>query len=146
MTTEQYLEQMRNIDRRIADKILEADSWRDIASSTSFPMTEDKVKSSISKDKMGDAVTMAVYCEAESRELAFRMSQTKERIIKQIDGIKDEILYNVLKGYYVNCKKIPEVARSIGYSEKTTKRYLEQAVKKFDEKYSEEYKKLSEIS
>lgn len=145
MTTEQYLGQMLNIDRRIADKIHEADSWREIASSTSFPMTEDKVKSSISKDKMGDAVTMAVLCEEESRETALKMSQVKECIIKQIDGIKDELYYNVLKSHYVKGKNIPEVARIIGFSEKTTRRYLEKAIKKFGEKYSKEYEKLSQI-
>ena len=31
METSQYLGQLKNIDRRIKDKIKEADRWRDIA-------------------------------------------------------------------------------------------------------------------
>ena len=99
METSQYLGQLKNIDRRIKDKIKEADRWRDIADGrTSIAITE-RVKSSKKYDKQGDAIAIAVDFEEESRMMAIQLENLKDKITKQIDGVENELYYNILKSF-----------------------------------------------
>lgn len=139
MTTEAYLSQIKNIDNRIKDKQEESLKWHDIAIGRGAGLSEDKVQTSMNYDKMGDAATLAVFYEQESKEIAYQLTQLKHRIIEQIDSIKDEILYNILVGYYIYDRTMSDVACDLRYSYKQTKRYHKKALELFEEVYGSEY-------
>ena len=135
METSQYLGQLKNIDRRIKDKIKEADRWRDIADGrTSIAITE-RVKSSPKYDKQGDAIAIAVDFEEESRMMAIQLENLKDKITKQIDGVENELYYNILKSFYIQEKSFTEIAAEEGYSYKQIKRYYDKSLEYFGKKY-----------
>lgn len=135
MQTTQYLEQLKNIDRRIKDKIKEADRWRDIADGrTSIAITE-RVKSSKKYDRQGDAIAIAIDFEEESRLMAIQLENLKYKIIKQIDEIDNELYYNILKSFYIQEKSFTEIAAEEGYSYKQIKRYFDKSIEYFNNRY-----------
>lgn len=135
MQVEQYLGQLKNIDRRIKDKIKEADSWRDIADGRTSVVPTDKVKTSKKYDRQGDAIAIAVDLEEESRLLAVKLENLKNKITKEIDGVENELYYNILKSFYIQEKNFTEIAAEEGYSYKQIKRYFQKSLNYFGEKY-----------
>lgn len=135
MQVEQYLGQLKNIDRRIKDKIKEADSWRDIADGRTSVVPTDKVKTSKKYDRQGDAIAIAVDLEEESRLLAVKLENLKNKITKEIDGVENELYYNILKSFYIQEKNFTEIAAEEGYSYKQIKRYFKKSLDYFGEKY-----------
>lgn len=139
MNTKQYLNQLKNIDNRITDKIEESERWKSIATGTGCAGGGEKVQTSMRYDKMGDAVALAVDYENESKELAKQLVELKHIITKQIDSMENELFYNILKGYYIKEKSLGELAVQESYSYKQIKRYFEQAIKEFEKKYGNCY-------
>lgn len=135
MQVEQYLGQLKNIDRRIKDKIKEADSWRDISDGRTSVVPTDKVKTSKKYDRQGDAIAIAVDLEEESRLLAVKLENLKDKITKEIDGVENELYYNILKSFYIQEKNFTEIAAEEGYSYKQIKRYYQKSLDYFGEKY-----------
>lgn len=135
MQVERYLGQLKNIDRRIKDKIKEADSWRDIADGRTSVVPTDKVKTSKKYDRQGDAIAIAVDLEEESRLLAVKLENLKDKITKEIDGVENELYYNILKSFYIQEKNFTEIAAEEGYSYKQIKRYYQKSLDYFGEKY-----------
>lgn len=135
MQVEQYLGQLKNIDRRIKDKIKEADSWRDIADGRTSVVPTDKVKTSKKYDRQGDAIAIAADLEEESRLLAVKLENLKNKITKEIDGVENELYYNILKSFYIQEKNFTEIAAEEGYSYKQIKRYFQKSLDYFGKKY-----------
>ena len=135
MEVTNYLGQLKNIDRRIKDKIKEADRWRDIADGRTSVTITERVQTSKKYDRQGDAVTLAVDLEEESRQMAIHLAQLKDTITKQIDGLDDELYYNILKSYYIQEKNFTKIAAEEGYSYKQIKRYYNKALDYFGKKY-----------
>lgn len=145
MTVKTYLGQLKNIDRRIKDKISEADRWREIAKNPSSAIKEIQVQTSIKPDKMGDAVALAVTYEKESEELAKQLTEFKHKIIIQIDGIGDETYYNLLKSYYIMNMTYEEISATENKSYRHVKRIFQDALDAFDAKYGSTYKESKPI-
>lgn len=143
MTTREYLGQLKNIDKRIRDKIEEAERWYGIATGTGYTLKEINVQTSKKFDKMENAVIMAIQYEEESRELSVYLTKLKHQIIQQIDGMTNETYYNVLKDYYVRDMTIKDIAKKQDYSTRQITRILDSAVGVFEEMYYENYKDLS---
>ena len=143
MTTKEYLGKLKNIDNRIRDKIEEADKWMSIAERQGGNSCDDRVQTSKKYDKMGDAIALAVDYEAESRKLAKELTVLKNKIIKQIDAIENELYYNILKAYYIKEQGFGEIAYVEHYSYKQIRRYYEQAINAFETKYGSEYLEIA---
>lgn len=139
MNVKQYLGQMKNIEKRIKDKLLEAESWRLIAQGTTVGNNPDKVQTSPSYDKMGDAVAQAIDYEQESLDLAKRLTELKHTITKQIDGMADELHYNILKTHYIQGKSLMEIAVIEHYSYKQLKRHYDEALIEFEKMYKNQF-------
>ena len=133
MNTKEYLGQMKNIDRRIKDKLDEAEKWRGIAISTSVNIGEVSVQTSKKPDKMGDAVALALDYEEECRQLAICLIDIKHKITQQIDSMENVVYYNILKSHYIRGNKLEIVADEIGYSLKQTNRLYKKALMNFEE-------------
>ena len=135
MTTKEYLGQLRNIDRRIKDKLDEEEKWRGIATSISVNIGEVSVQTSKKYDKMGDAISLALDYEEEARQLAINLIETKHRISQQIDMIENINSYNILNSYYIRGNRLEIVADEIGYSLKQTGRLYKKAMEDFELKH-----------
>lgn len=143
MTTREYLGQLKNIDKRIRDKIEEAERWFGIASGTGYTLKEINVQTSKKFDKLENAVIMAIRYEEESRELSVYLTKLKHRIIEQIDGMTNETYYNVLKDYYLRDMTISEIAKKQNYSTKQMGRIFDKAINSFEDIYYENYRDLT---
>ena len=143
MKTREYLSQLKNIDKRIRDKIEEAERWYGIATGTGYTLKEINVQTSKKFDKMENAIIMAIRYEEESRELSVYLTKLKHHIIEQIDGMTNETYYNVLKDYYVRDMPIKEIAKKQGYSTRQITRIHESALTAFEDMYFENYKDLT---
>lgn len=141
INTRKYLGQLKNIDNRIKNKQREADRWHDISLSTSAQGYEsDKIQTSLYPvDKMAEAVAKAIDCENECRELSVKLINLKAVIERQIDGVDDELYYNILHSVYVEGKSISETAVNESYSYKQLKRHLNAALDCFEAKYGYSY-------
>ena len=140
MTDREYLNQLKNIDRRIKDKIEEEQRWRDIATNTTTKLSDMKVQTSKDPDPMGSAITKAVTYQRESAELAAALVELKNTITTQIDNIEDDKAYLILKMVFVQGKDFSEVAVELKRSYRHTLREVDNAVKKFGDKYRHLYK------
>lgn len=138
-TTKQYLNQLVNIDKRIKDKIKEAEMWRDIAGRTGGGSNSERVQTTKRYDKMGDAISSAVDYEQESERLAKELVEIKNTIIQQIDGIEDQLHYNILKDYYIHEMALVEIAAQEHYSYKQTGRHFKNALNDFEHRYGSTY-------
>ena len=143
MTTREYLSQLKNIDKRIRDKIEEAERWYGISTGTGYTLKEINVQTSKKFDKMENAIIMAMQYEEESRELSVYLTKLKHHIIGQIDGMTNETYYNVLKDYYVRDMGIKDIAKKQGYSTRQITRIHESALETFEDMYYENYKDLT---
>lgn len=145
VTTKSYLEQIKNIDNRIKDKIAEAEKWRDIAYSRSYGSSKgqqstDFVKSSHNPDKVIDAIIKSVDYQMEAEKESKEMVEVKHTIETQIDSIKKDDYYNILHAYYVEEKTLSIIADETFNSLSTAKRKFKQAIRHFEELYGDTYK------
>lgn len=146
MTDREYLSQLKNIDRRIKDKLEEEQKWRDIATNTTSKLSDMKVQTSKDPDPMGTAITKAVQYQRECAELAVQLVDLKNTITMQIDNVGDDKTYNILKMLFVQGKDYSEVAVELKRSYRHTVREIDTAIKKFGDKYRDTYKDKSKLA
>lgn len=139
MTTKAYLYQLRNIDRRIQDKIRESVEWKEIAMGKTTVLSDIKVQCTPNQEIMADAVAHAVDYEREASALAVEMTDLKYRIIKQIDGIEDERTYNVLKEHFVQQLGVGTLADKYDLTYNAMKWRIKQAIIYFEKIYGKEW-------
>lgn len=143
MDTVSYLGILKNIDRRIKNKLLDAQRWREIAEgNSSHDYENSKVQTSPTADMMAQAVVNALECERQASDMANNLIDVRAQIISQIDGMEDELHYNLLYGYYLENKNYSALARQEGYTYKSIKRKFKTALKEFEKKYSGFYEKM----
>lgn len=145
MTTKQYLSQIGRYERMIDDKLTELYRLRQIASSISISVSDDKIMSSGSQDKMGDAVAKIVDLEKSVEDTITKYTETRQKIIMQIDNMPDINAYSVLFNRYVANKSFEKIADSIGYSVRQTIRIHGIALQEFEKIYGSEYLSLNVI-
>lgn len=146
MTDREYLNQLKNIDRRIKDKIEEEQRWRDIATNTTSKLSDMKVQTTKDPDPMGTAISKAVTYQRECAELAAKLVELKNTITMQIDGIDDSKTYMILKMVFVQERDYSEVAVELKRSYRHTVREIDNAIKKFGDKYRHLYKDKNKIA
>lgn len=146
MDTNEYLSQLKNIDRRIDDKLEEAKSWYMQAQSIGGQgMSENKVQTSKKTDPMADAVVYYLQCCDEASELAHKLAEKKKTILKQLDGLDNEKYYNVLKAYYFKGKSLVEIGYDEGYSRSQIRRIYLSALGAFEKKYGKSYNRRRKV-
>ena len=146
MTDREYLNQLKNIDRRIKDKLEEEQKWRDIATNTTAKLSDMKVQTSKDPDPMGSAITKAVQYQRESAELAVKLVELKNTITMQIDNIGDDRAYTILKMLFVQGKNYSQVAVELDRSYRHTVREIDAAIKKFGDTYRDTYKDQEKLA
>lgn len=145
MTAREYLWQLKNIDKRIEDKLEEAQRWRDIAENVTSKINKDKVQTTPKPDKMADAIVNAVQFERESQELAKRLADFKNKVSHMIDEIDDIRYYEVLKNFFVFDMNYAGVQTAMDRSYRHVRRELDKAIEFFGTKFKDEIEKATKI-
>lgn len=139
MTTKQYLNQIDRINRMVNNKLAEIYQLKTMVCSISVSANEDKVQSSSDKDKLGSAVAKIVDLENEINKAIDIYVDKKERIVSQIDSIKDIMEYQVLFSRYIEYKTFEQIAEDNDYSVRQILRIHGNALVEFEKKFGQEY-------
>lgn len=139
MTTKQYLNQIDRINRMINNKLAEIYQLKTMVCSISVSANEDKVQSSSDKDKLGSAVAKIVDLENEINKAIDIYADKKERIVAQIDSVKDIMEYQVLFSRYIEHKTFEQIAEDNDYSVRQILRIHGNALVEFEKKFGQEY-------
>lgn len=145
MNAREYLWQLKNIDKRISDKMEEAQRWRDIAENVTSRISKDKVQTTPKPDKMADAIVNAVQYERESEEIAKKLTEFKHSVTMQIDRIDDIRHYDALKMFFVKDMTYVQMQAHMDKSYRHVRREVDKAVDAFGTMYAEEIEKSEKI-
>ena len=139
MTTKQYLNQIDRINRMVNNKLAEIYQLKTMVCSISVSANEDKVQSSSGKDKLGSAVAKIVDLENEINNAIDVYVEKKDRIVSQIDSIKDIMEYQVLFSRYIERKTFEQIAEDNDYSVRQILRIHGNALVEFEKNFGQEY-------
>lgn len=146
MTTKEYLSQISRLDRMIKNKLTELSQLKEMTHGLSATPNEERVQSTPNFDKIGTA-----YCKIESMEenidrLIDEYADKKNEIISRIDGMEDEILYDILFSRYIARKTFEKIADNMNYSFRQTTRLHGKALQEFEKKYGYLYLEDENVS
>lgn len=146
MTTKEYLSQISRLDRMIKNKLTELSQLKEMTCGLSAIPNEERVQSTPNFDKIGTA-----YCKIESMEenidkLIDEYADKKNEIISRIDGMEDEILYDILFSRYIARKTFEKIADNMNYSFRQTTRLHGKALQEFEKKYGYLYLEDENVS
>lgn len=110
MESKDFLKQIKTLDKRIKNKLIERQQWHDLALTITANMGGERVQSSGSQSKMADAVDVCVDAEAEILEAVKNLRAIKGEVIQTIEGIDNATFYDVLHQRYVQCKSLQDIA------------------------------------
>lgn len=139
MTTKSYLGQIKRLELQMQNKLSEIGQLRELSRSVSAVVNEERVQTTPNFDKIG-----TMYCKIEAMEeklsaLIDEYMKQKNEIISQIEGLDDEIYYELLFHRYIERKTFEEIAVDIKYSFRQTLRLHGKALCAFEEKYGHLY-------
>lgn len=110
MESKEFLKQVKKLDLRIKNKLVEQQQWRDIALGITANMEGERVQSSGVKSKMADAVAKCVDMEAEIDSLVDKLVDDKKEVIQVIEQLDSATEYNILHMRYIQYKSLQEIA------------------------------------
>ena len=109
-----YLERVEMIDSIIKNKLIEQQQWKDIALGITANMGGERVQSSGTQSKMGDAINKCVDTEAEIDRLVDKLIDTKREVTAIIEQLDSPTEYNVLHMRYIQFKDLQSIADHYG--------------------------------
>lgn len=139
MTTKDYLNQIGRLNRMINNKLVEIAQLKELACSISAIQTGERVQTTPNYDKIGTAYAKIDEMERKLDKLIDTYVDKKNHIIGQIDGIEDEMLYNILFARYIERKTFEKIATELEYSWRQIIRLHGKALKQFENQYGKEY-------
>ena len=141
--TKRYLGQIRHLDNVIENRIREMSRLREKITSISSEIKGERVQSSSSKDRVGDAVAKLVDLEREIDGLVDRFIDQKRVISKQLESLSDPDYYQILYLRYVERKSFCEISCDMDRPERTIKRIHDRGMDEFESRYGTTYMKKS---
>ena len=100
MDAREFLEQPKKIDLMIANKLVEIEQWKLIATSTTTHQENERVQTSGSKQKMADATDKFVDIEEEVKKCMNDLIEKKNDVISVIEQLKAKE-YDVVHKMYI---------------------------------------------
>lgn len=116
-----FLERIKKLDIVIQNKIAEKEQWESLAQSITSKLSEDKVQSSGSQQRMSEAIERAIDIEREIERLIDRLIYEKQETVRYIEQLS-AIQYDVLHKMYLQNYDYYAIASKYGktYSWATT--------------------------
>lgn len=138
MTVKEYLSQLQDLEKGIADQKEYIETLREsLTSIGGMEMNPDKVQTSgADKDKFAKVIAKIVDAEQKLKDMEETFGLLKVQIAEQIHGMDDLVLKKLLKLRYIDWKQygtIKKVAVELGYSVDHTKRLHRDALFAFGE-------------
>ena len=115
MDSKEFLKQVRKLDLKIKNKLIEQQQWRSIALGITANMDGERVQSSGAKSKMADAIEKCVDMEAEIDRLVDELIDTKKKVIAVIEQLESATEYDVLHMRYIQYQSLQDIADHYGY-------------------------------
>ena len=109
-----YLEQVKGLDTKIKNKLIEQQQWKDIALSITANMEGERVQASGSKSKLENAMVKCVDMDAEIDSLIDQLIDTKKEVIQTIEQLYSPIEYDILHKRYIQYKSLQDIADYYG--------------------------------
>ena len=109
-----FLEQVKKIDLRIKNKLIEKQQWHDLALSITGSMDGERVQATGAKDKMSLAVIACTDMEAEILQEVENLRNEKKKVVQLIEQLYSPMEYNVLHLRYIQHKSLQEIADHYG--------------------------------
>ena len=136
MTVKEYLSQLQELEKAIADQKEYIETLRDsLTSIGGMGMNPDKVQTSgADKDKFAKVIAKVIDAEEKLKDMEEKFGLLKVQIAEQIHIMDDLILKKLLKLRYIDWKKhdtIKKVANAMGYSYDYTKELHRNALEAF---------------
>lgn len=146
MTTDEYLSQIRKLNKVIEDSLEDLDDMRRLAESVSSKRpVSDLVISSGKKDRLETIIVKILDKEADIERIIESYIEKREAIIKQLQEL-DLMEYNVLRMRFINGLRFGRVLELLNESEKCSERQMyriyDNGMKNFKAKFGETYKNL----
>lgn len=141
--TKRYLGQIRHLDNIIDNRIKERSRLRERITSISTEIKGERVQTSGTKDRVGDAVAKLVDLEREIDELVDKLIDKRRVITEQLEGLSDPDYYQILYLRYVERKSFCEISSAIDRPERTVKRFHDRGMSEFESRYGTTYLKKS---
>ncbi len=137
MTAEQYLGQLKGMQRLIAMKRREAKMWREMALGSGVGYDGDRVQASASQDRMAEAIAKAVDYERSAEALTWQLINLQHDVIVKLDDMRTTDYGILLSDYYVHDMTIGDIAKEWNFSYRHVQRMKRDALKEFSEKYGD---------
>ena len=139
MTTQVYLSQLRTIDLEISMSRTEEVSWLDLATKMSGGISENKVQTSPSPDRMESLVVKAADCALKANREREMLIYTKATIERQIKALDDSELRFFLWGYYHDKKTVEKLSREVHVDKRQGWRIMKKASDAFEDIWGHTY-------
>jgi len=115
ISAEEYLKRASKLDALINNKLVEVEQLYSLLTSVSVATDAERVKSSGSKDKIGDIVPKIIESKDEINNLIDSYVDEKQAIIRTIERLPS-LEYDVLHKNYIQDKNLVTIAEELGYS------------------------------
>ena len=109
MTAKEYLSQIKVLDIKIKHKQEELEELRTKAISTTQVLSQDRVQTSVTGDKMARIVEACLELESEIAKMNIYLLQQREKIINQIHQLQDARYVELLYLRYVCYKRLEDI-------------------------------------
>lgn len=139
MTTKEYLNQARVIERRINIKLSELFRLRTLVTSVSANCDSERVQTSMGSGKIENAMVKIVDIEKEVEKSVEELSSKRKIIEKQILLLENDEQANVLYGYYIGILTQEQIADDMNYSLRTIKNLMKKGTEDFENTYGKLY-------
>lgn len=108
-----FLERVEMLDTIVANKLVEQQQWKALATSISVNMDGEKVKSSGSKSRMADAVIKCIDMEAEIDAAVDNLIEEKRKVIQTIEKLYSPTEYKILHLRYIQGFSLADIAEKL---------------------------------
>lgn len=141
--TKRYLGQIRHLDNKIENRLRELSRLRERITSISNEIKGDRVQSSGTKDRVGDAVSKLVDLERDIDVLVDKFIDQKRVISEQLESLSEPDYYQILYLRYVERKSFCEISCELDRPERTVKRIHDKGMDEFESRFGTTYMKKS---
>lgn len=109
MKAQEFLNQIKKLDKLIENKLAEVQRWKEIANNTTVNMSGERVQSTGSHDTIANAICTYVDLEAEIEKNIDELVATRQDIISVIEQL-NATEYDILHKIYVQGFTLQEIA------------------------------------
>lgn len=115
MTIKEFLRQYTNANNSINTKLDQISQLRSLATKSTTVLSDSKVSSGISHDKIPKIVAKIIDMERQVDEEIDALQDIKKTVVDVIYNIDDAKLREVLERRYINDQKWEQIAFEMGY-------------------------------